>query len=341
MTELAVRERSNGVAIIDPTPTMTSLAEWASEVRAAGEIAEGLCRTSFVPQHFRGKPAETAAAILTGHELGLSPMAAVRSIFIISGTPGMYAKSMVAVVQSRGHEVWIPEQSAERVVVRGRRKGAPHVYETVWDRARVVTAKLTTNAKYQESPQQMMVARGQAEICRQVAADALHGIPYAVEELDDLAPAVPAIAAPRLTAAEILGSDETPATAPLTSPSDSARHASERDTSAPPDSNVAAQGQAPTITAAQQKKMHALLNETGRGDREVGLVYIAGVIGREIESTKELTKREAGQVIEALEAPPVEPDTGTEETAAWAEHTKYMLRAERHPDDPDLRADEA
>lgn len=304
MTELAVRERSNGVAVIDPSSAMTSLAEWAGEVRAAAEIAEGLCRTSFVPQHFRGKPAETAAAILTGHELGLSPMAAVRSIFIIGGTPGMYAKAMVAVVQSKGHDVWIPEQSDERVVVRGQRKGSPHVYETTWDRARVVKAKLTTNAKYQESPQQMMVARGQAEICRQVAADALHGIPYAVEELDDLPPAPSAVAAPRLTAAEILG-DEAPAPAPLTSPSDPARHASERDTSAPPDSNVAAQGQAePGITAAQQKKMHALLNETGRGDREVGLVYIAGVIGREIASTKELTKREAVRVIDALDTTP-------------------------------------
>lgn len=313
MTELALRNHTgNGVAIMDTTPTMNSLAEWASEVRAAGEIADALCRTSFVPQHFRGKPAETVAAILTGYELGLSPMAAVRSIFIISGTPGMYAKAMVAVVQSRGHQVWIPEQSAERVVVRGRRKGEEHVYETIWDRARVVTAKLTTNAKYQESPQQMMVARGQAEICRQVAADALHGIPYAVEELEDF-PATPVQA--RITAAEILTEPETPAPAPLTSPSDPARHASERDQSAPPDSNVAAQGQAePLITAAQQRRLHARLNETGRGEREIGLVYIAGVIDRPIESTKELTKREAGQVIDALDDTADEPTLDVGET---------------------------
>ena len=312
MTELAIRANgNNGLATVDTTPTMNSLAEWAGEVRAAAQIAEGLCRTSFVPKHFYDKPAETAAAILTGFELGLSPMASVRSIFIISGTPGMYAKSMVAVVQSRGHQVWIPEQSADRVVVRGRRRGEEHIYETVWDRARVVTAKLTSNAKYQESPQQMMVARGQAEICRQVAADALHGIPYAVEELDDF-PAAPVQA--RVTAAEIL--NETPAPAPLTSPSDPARHASERESSAPPDSNVAAQGQAePGITAAQQKKMHALLNETGRGDREIGLVYIAGIIGREITTTKDLTKREAGKVIEAL-GTPAEPTLDEQE---WPE----------------------
>ena len=306
MTDVAIRNNGNTVATVDgTTPTMTSLAEWAGEVRAAAQIAEGLCRTSFVPKHFYDKPAETAAAILTGYELGLSPMAAVRSIFIISGTPGMYAKSMVAVVQSRGHEVWIPEQSDERVVVCGRRKGSQHVFETVWDRARVVKAKLTGNAKYQENPQQMMVARGQAEICRQVAADALHGIPYAVEELDDFPDASPAPAVGRVTATEILSSaDETPAPAPLTSPSDPARHASERESSAPPDSNVAAQGQAePGITTQQSKKMYALLREAGREDRDMALVYISGVIDRPIESTKELTKREAGKVIDALEGP--------------------------------------
>ena len=62
------------------------------------------------------------------------------------------------------------------------------------------------------------------------------------------------------------------------------------------------------ITAAQQRKMHALLNETGRKDKDIALVYIAGVIGREIASTKELTVPEAGQVIEAMEGETQEPE---------------------------------
>jgi hypothetical protein len=208
MTELATREPNpRAVETTTRSATLSTLADWAEEVRAAGTIAEGLCRTSFVPKHFQGKPAETAAAILTGFELGLSPMAAVRSIFIIGGTPGMYAKAMVAVVQAQGHEVWAEEQSDERVVVCGRRKGSATVVSTVWDRARVTKAKLTGNAKYQESPQQMMVARGQAEICRQIASDALHGIPYAVEELDDMPPVVATATVGRVTAAEILGTE--------------------------------------------------------------------------------------------------------------------------------------
>ncbi len=213
MTEIAIRdEQTTAVEAapvqLAPTATIASLAQWAGEARAAHTLAQSLVTTSFVPAHFRNKPAEATAAILTGHELGLSPMASLRAIFVISGTPGMYAKAMVAVVMSQGHEVWVEEQSDERVVVCGRRKGSEHIARTVWDTARVNKAKLRTNSKYTDSPQQMMTARGQAEICRQIAPDALHGIPYAVEELRDMRSDdadVPAAEDGRITSAEILG----------------------------------------------------------------------------------------------------------------------------------------
>ncbi len=207
--EVAVREEPTNEVALAPTGTVASLAHWAGEARAAHALATSLCATNFVPRHFQGKPAEATAAILTGHELGLSPMASLRSIFIIGGTPGMYAKALVAVVQAQGHEVWVEEQSDERVVVCGKRKNSEHVARVVWDRERVVKAKLTSNAKYNETPQQMMTARGFAEVCRQIAPDALLGIPYSVEELRDFTPdEVPAEpAVQRVTAAEILADD--------------------------------------------------------------------------------------------------------------------------------------
>ncbi len=223
MSEIAIRDEQSATAVaLAPTATVATLAQWAGEARAAHTLAQSLCNTSFVPRHFQGKPAEATAAILTGHELGLSPMASLRSIFIIGGTPGMYAKVMVAVVMSRGHEVWVEEQSDERVVVCGQRKNSEHVARTVWDMDRVGKAKLRTNAKYSETPQQMMVARGQAEICRQIAPDALYGIPYAVEELRDItaAESVEASAAPRVTAAEILAAPEDEPTAEPIEPAD-------------------------------------------------------------------------------------------------------------------------
>jgi hypothetical protein len=280
MSEIAMRH--NGAEMTPyQTPTsggMARLADWAQEARAAATLAESLCRTSFVPKHFQGKPQETAAAILTGHELGLSPMAALRAIFVIAGTPGMYAKAMVAVVVARGHEVWIPEQSDERVTVCGRRKGSEHVFTTTWDRARVVKAKLTSNDKYQENPQQMMTARGQAEIARQVAPDALLSIPYALEELDDFDDRpvrAELTATERVTVAEIMGTD------------------------------APAEDLDPMITKSQQRKLHATLHDLGLGGREAGLAEINRLLDRPdnpITSTKELTKVDAGIVIDNLDA---------------------------------------
>lgn len=64
------------------------------------------------------------------------------------------------------------------------------------------------------------------------------------------------------------------------------------------------------ISPAQSKMMFALLRESGRGERDDALVYIAGVIGREIESTKELSSKEASSVIDALKGV---TDTGSDD----------------------------
>lgn len=55
------------------------------------------------------------------------------------------------------------------------------------------------------------------------------------------------------------------------------------------------------ITSGQQKKMGALMREVGITEREHALAYVNDTIGREVASRSELTKAEAGQVIDALE----------------------------------------
>lgn len=299
MTEVAIRASAGTVAVpVEPsTAAVVTLADWASELDAAGQIAAKLCLTPFVPRHFQGKPADAAAAILTGHELGLSPMASLRSIFMISGTPGMYAKSMVAVVQAQGHEVWVDEQSADRVVVCGRRRGSDHVFRTVWDRERVVKAKLNSNAKYQETPQQMMVARGQAEICRQVAADALHGIPYTVEELLDEPPSVRVEAAvgvpPRVTVAEILGGDRP------------------QDPQATVDNDEAGPA---LMTKVQSDEMFSLLTAAGYATKQEALDFCTKVVGRPVAARAELTFDEAEAVNARLRAADAGPEPVVEES---------------------------
>jgi hypothetical protein len=61
------------------------------------------------------------------------------------------------------------------------------------------------------------------------------------------------------------------------------------------------------ITAAQSTAMHAALTKAGKGARDLGLAYISEVVGRPVESSKQLTKQEASKVIDSLKGgPPAE-----------------------------------
>lgn len=182
----------------EPTPAQpttayevsTDLAAWAGAMGDAMTLAKGLAGTAFVPNHFQGKPADTAVAIMKGAALGLDPVAALESIYVISGKPALYTRSMVALVLAKGHEVWTEEADATTVTVKGRRHGSSHVEESTWDTARVKAAGLDRNRQYAAHPEAMLYARAAADVCRRIAPDVLAGLSYGVEELQE--PAVEA-----------------------------------------------------------------------------------------------------------------------------------------------------
>jgi hypothetical protein len=180
-----------------PAVFESDLIRWARDAREAHAIATSLVTTSFVPDSMRGKPHEAAAAILTGAEIGLTPMAALRSIDIIQGTPAMRAHALRGLVQSRGHDVWVHEATGSRAVVQGRRKGSQAVQESVWTLDRAKALGLLNKQNWKTQPQAMLVARATSELCRLIASDVLLGIPYSVEELDDEAADLEAVSAPK------------------------------------------------------------------------------------------------------------------------------------------------
>ena len=181
MTELEQRRDTVEMAPLQPTALML----WAMDAAEAYKVAVSLCKTSFVPSTLRGKPEEAAAAILTGAEMGLSPMAALRSIDIISGTPAMRANALRGLVQSQGHEVWVEDASSSRAVVCGRRKGSQVVQRSEWDLERAKGLNLLKKDNWLKQPQAMLIARATSELCRLVASDVLLGLAYSQEELED------------------------------------------------------------------------------------------------------------------------------------------------------------
>jgi hypothetical protein len=201
MSEIAVRDGN------EPTPPAdaSALVQWAYEARQANQIAHSLAKTSFVPASLKGKADDITAAILAGQELGLRPMASLRSMDVIGGTPALRAHAMRGLVQSHGHQVQLVESTETQCVMRGRRKGEQDWQEVVWTIERAQKLGLIGKDQWTKQPQTMLVARATGEICRLIAADALFAMPYAAEELDNGHHDNGVTVTQRVTAAEILG----------------------------------------------------------------------------------------------------------------------------------------
>jgi len=187
VTELATTESAaieqQQAAPITPTAGTTALMAWAQEADLAYQMAQKLANTSFVPQSLRGKPGDITAAILAGAELGLPPMATLKSIDVIQGTPALRAHAMRGLLQSKGHEIELVESSDVYCRMRGRRKGAEAWQYVEWDIPRATRLGLLGKAEWKKQPKSMLVARATGELSRLIAADALYGMPYVAEEL--------------------------------------------------------------------------------------------------------------------------------------------------------------
>ena len=180
MTELANINQNAG-ALLDQGG---DLAATAAKLTDAHKVASALCNTAMVGPHFKGKPEEAAAAIMYGDQIGMNALASLQNIFVISGRPGLYSRTMVAIVQAKGHTVRTVEESDTSVTVAGIRKGSKHEEVVTWTIERAEKAGYTSNKKYKTEPQAMLYARAAGDVCRRIAPDALLGMAYAVEEIE-------------------------------------------------------------------------------------------------------------------------------------------------------------
>lgn len=160
-----------------------SLIEWADAGAAAKNLALSMVASPFVPERFKD-PQQAAAAAIAGASLGFSPFTSWQNLYVVHNQAAMYARTMVALVQSHGHEVWTESATDTKVVVCGQRKGSEHVERSEWDITRATKAGYTNNAKYRTNPREMLYAKAAAEVCRHIGADVLLGIPYTVEDLE-------------------------------------------------------------------------------------------------------------------------------------------------------------
>src|SRR5262245_46257386 len=165
--------------LVPLTPT------WVDVISPSVALAERIAGTDFVPSGLRNRPEAVVACILTGHEIGIGPMTALAKIHIIDGRPTMAAELMRALGLAAGHEAWVDEASNTRVVMSARRQHSQHINKITWTMDDAKKAGLAGKQNWQKYPRQMLLARATAELARLTWPDALGGIAYATEELED------------------------------------------------------------------------------------------------------------------------------------------------------------
>lgn len=273
---------------------MTMIRQTAQAMSDAHQIASAICRTAFVPKHFQGKPEETAVAMLYGATVGFDPITSVQQIYVIGGKPALYARAMVAVVVAAGHEIWTEAEEPGSVTVAGQRKGSDKVTRVTWTSELAQQAGYTSNAKYRTDPRSMLYARASGDVARRIAPDALLGMAYNVEEME-------LVDQPRATQQRSTASTQKDRVRAAVAAPQASGPADEGSPAAPSQAPSApSAGSGDTITDAQTKKLHALVGDLGL-NREQKIGGVCQIVGRQVESTKELTKAEAVQVIDSLE----------------------------------------
>jgi hypothetical protein len=146
-----------------------------AEMRA---LSKELAASQLLPQALKQKPADVLAIILTGQELGLKPMQAIRAIHIIEGKPSISADGLAALVKNSGASEYLSLVTSNDKIATYKTKRKDEPGETVMsftiEQAEVAGA--LGKANWKRFPDAMLRARALAAICRAVYPDVCLGV---------------------------------------------------------------------------------------------------------------------------------------------------------------------
>ncbi|MGI5223249.1 hypothetical protein [Nocardia sp. CA-290969] len=300
----------------DPTKF---LARHREALSIAIDYADQVCRSSGVPDRFRGRPTDSAVAILYGADLGLSPLQSLQQIYNKFGQPAVYARTMQAILEANGYRFETVLDTDEAVTVRlttpdGRTEEntwdweraekagyTPRPDPDTGDWARTEDGEILGNEKYVTDPRAMYWAKAVSVLARHLAPHLLLGLPYTWEDLESETRSV--------------ATEQRRAAQPVTSEAAQAGAAVVQDWTPTPDPFADEEEAAPAptpATPAQQERLDALLVDNGHRTAARKRNYLSKAFGREVASVADLTAAEADTLLAPLEGPdePAVEDTG-------------------------------
>lgn len=271
---------------------------WIDVVGPVAKLADYISRTDFVPKAMRGNAPAVAATILTGRELDMGPMTALRSLDTIEGNVQMKTKATLArIFQARHRVEWI-ESTDKACEVRIERGDGLTSAQVRWTMADAQRADLTGKAVWRKYPRAMLRNRALSECAELACPDVILGM-----EVGDEAASVATASGAASTIVQVAphAAQEPPSTP-------------EQVESAPdatPDPESAPEPVEDTITPAQLRKIGALIGDwetvegrkLDRTERRRLIGFMAGVEDPDaLESANSLSKAQASAAIEALTA---------------------------------------
>jgi hypothetical protein len=271
MTELELHQE---------TQTVTPL-------HAQMDYARAVSTAHMLPDNYRGKPADIMLAVGLGQSMGLSPAESLYRISVIKGKPTASAELIAANVRKAGHRLRVrgDETTATATIIRA--DDPDYEFTVTRDLAWAQKMGLADQPNYRKQPGTMLQWRAITAVARLACPEALYGVAYTSDEIADSGDLRPA---PATTLAEQIG-------AQTSDPEDAP------DASLPSDEREPTSGSESPLLDPRGKlarHMFASFREAGIEDRDERLRYVSGVVGREVESSGQLTDDEAQQVIEAL-----------------------------------------
>lgn len=154
------------------------------DMKSALEFARVAVESGLVPSAVN-TPQKAFIILVTGAELGLPPMQALRSIHVIEGRPCLSAELIVALVKRSPECVWfrLVESTCEVARYATLRRGEPEQTKFSFSMDDAQRASLTNKRVWRNYPDAMLRARASTALARAVYPDLLSGV-YLPDELD-------------------------------------------------------------------------------------------------------------------------------------------------------------
>lgn len=248
------------------------------------EYAKALAHSNLLPEQYRGNPANLLYALEYADALGVAPINAITSIHVIKGKPTASADLIAGLVRKAGHKLRISGDDTFALAQIIRQDDPDFTYEARWDLAKARAAGLQTQT-WKQYPAAMLRARAITEVARMGASDALFGCIYTPEEVG-----------------AVVDADGTPVGDTNASPMARLRNITSPEPDIEDSEVIEAEvvAEDPPITSAQITKLNTVVSKLGL-DRDQKIAGLRTVIGRDVESSKDLTKSEANAAIDSLE----------------------------------------